>query len=572
MTDDIDLDAFQRSGPFPGDPNGDYPTLHDWQPLRSGSAIRLSGNVRNHPNLPDGEIITSPLRDIACDRSWCRTFNTLYLLGQQAAAKAVPDVEPLPLLLRLLLAEDWVSAAKIARDGTIPHRSLLDLQANSDFTEIWTNADAMSVLEGQRRAAAILDRIADGAMPYAVVNAWHALAANTSSPFTCVSTVAAGAAAYDRWYATRPKDETAQHLRRNLNGWRGLADDNRRPPSNLEPDQFKLARTLGEKTIREENGQNEDAVDGQATTLRKSAPAPEVRKPEPPRAQPGLVVIRGLGGNTLTVIGREVRNEFRKIIGATMPLVETPVLATARQTLVREFPHCDAAIDAILGDLKGRTIKWRPTLLVGSPGAGKSRLANRIPQVLGLPEPQRFDAAGSSDNAFGGTPRRWSSGEPSIPLEAVRRSGIANACVILEEAEKCGTSRVSGRFSDSVLPFLETTTSRVYPDPYIEAPCDLSQLNYLATANNELDLPAPLRDRFRLLRIPEPGPEHLSALSDTLLKEIAADRGISPAWATPLDGDEMEIATRLWPGGSIRRLRSVLEIIFSRRDERALTH
>jgi hypothetical protein len=88
MTDGIDLDSFQRPGEFPGDPNGDYPTLHDWKPLRSGSAIRLSGSVRNHPDLPDGEIVTSPLRDIACDRSWCRTFNTLYLLGEQSAQRS----------------------------------------------------------------------------------------------------------------------------------------------------------------------------------------------------------------------------------------------------------------------------------------------------------------------------------------------------------------------------------------------------------------------------------------------------------------------------------------------------
>jgi len=134
VTDDIDLDYFQRPGPFPGDPTGDYPILHDWKPLRSGSAVRLSGSVRNHPDLPDGEIVTSPLRDIACDRSWCRTFNTLYLLGEQSAQKVTADEPPraLPLLLRLLLAEDWSSAAKIACDGMMPHSLLLDIAGPSE--------------------------------------------------------------------------------------------------------------------------------------------------------------------------------------------------------------------------------------------------------------------------------------------------------------------------------------------------------------------------------------------------------------------------------------------------------
>ena len=212
MTDDIDLNTLQRPGPFPADPHGDYPTLHDWKPLRFGSGMCLTGYVRGHSRLPDGPIQTSALREIACDRSWCRTLNTLYLLGEQAAGKAAAD-EPLPqlpLLLRVLLAEDWVSACKIVHDGTIPYRSLLDLQANSDFTEIWINADAMPLSEGQRRAAAVHSRVADGEMPNTVVDAWQALAAETSSPDTCRLTAMAGSAAYDRWYARAGEDKTAQ--------------------------------------------------------------------------------------------------------------------------------------------------------------------------------------------------------------------------------------------------------------------------------------------------------------------------------------------------------------------------
>ena len=242
MTDDIDLTAFQRSGPFPEDPDGDHPTLHNWKPVRIGSGVCLVGMVRGHFRLPDGEIQTSALREIAFDRSWCRTRNTLYRLGSRAAEKSAADKE-LPLLLRVLLAKDWREASRIACDAMMPHRRLLDLQANSDFVEIRLNADAMSVFEGQRRAAAIFASIADGAMPHGVVDAWQAVAAETSSPCTCAPTAAAGAAAYDRWYATRPEDVTASSLRRNIAGWRGLADDDRRPLSNVEPDQFKANRS-----------------------------------------------------------------------------------------------------------------------------------------------------------------------------------------------------------------------------------------------------------------------------------------------------------------------------------------
>src|SRR3954451_23292009 len=171
MADDLDLKIWERPGRFPADPNGSYPTLHGWKPLRFGFDIRLSGSVRNHPRFPDGEIITSPLREIACDRSWAKTMNTLYLLGEQALAKTAADesLPPLPPLLRVLLAADWPQASKIACDALLPYRPLLDQQANADFAEIRLNADAMSVFEGQRRASAIFARIADGAMPHSVV-------------------------------------------------------------------------------------------------------------------------------------------------------------------------------------------------------------------------------------------------------------------------------------------------------------------------------------------------------------------------------------------------------------------
>jgi len=161
MADDIDLDALQHSGPFPADPQGSYPTLHDWRPVRVGSAICLTGSVRGHGRLLDGEIRTSALRAIACDRSWAKTVNTLYLLGEQAAESTSADeaLPPLPLLLQVMLADTWIRAAKIVVDATMDHRPLLDQQAHSDFCEVWLNADAMPVHEGQRRAAAVHSRI-----------------------------------------------------------------------------------------------------------------------------------------------------------------------------------------------------------------------------------------------------------------------------------------------------------------------------------------------------------------------------------------------------------------------------
>ena len=70
----------------------------------------------------------------------------------------------------------------------------------------------------------------------------------------------------------------------------------------------------------------------------------------------------------------------------------------------------------------------------------------------------RFDGAGSADNAFGGTPRRWSSGEHCVPLEAVRRARAANPIVCVDEIDKCGHSRHNGSLDHALLPLSSRRT------------------------------------------------------------------------------------------------------------------
>jgi hypothetical protein len=284
-------------------------------------------------------------------------------------------------------------------------------------------------------------------------------------------------------------------------------------------------------------------------------------------SRPSAVVFNQVG-NANTGEGKKVAKELDELTGKALPLVPVPDLTLARATLRAEFPYAAGVIDRILLDLAPRShVRIRPTILVGSPGSGKSRFARRLLNVLNVPH-DVVPCGGISDGAFAGTARRWSTGEPSLPVALITRYRIAGPGAVLDEIEKVGTSRHNGQAHDALLAFLEQETACRFHDPYVQAPCDLSRVTWLMTANTIDGLSAPLRDRCRVIPFPEAGRDHLAILSHQIIAELLAEQGLDHRWASPLDEIEFKVVTRVWPGGSLRKLRRVIEVILASRSVR----
>jgi ATP-dependent Lon protease len=302
-----------------------------------------------------------------------------------------------------------------------------------------------------------------------------------------------------------------------------------------------------------------------------SEPEPETEPPDEPAAiGDRIVVLPRVGGLINTNSGREATAAFASIAGIPLNRVRTPDIEKVRVALRKEFPHFVLQIETLLADLANTEfVKFRSTLLLGTFGVGKSRFVRKLCHAVGIPL-HRYDGANASDNVFGGTPRRWASGQPSVPLEAVRESGIANPAVIIDELDKAGISTLHGSLANALLPFLEEETAARYPDGYALADCNLAHVSFLATANDIGAIPLALRDRFRLLQLPEPRPEHLPALARSLVRDIAAESGGDARWFPDLDVEELVAVGTLWRGGSLRRLRAIVERMLSYREKRAV--
>ena len=162
---------------------------------------------------------------------------------------------------------------------------------------------------------------------------------------------------------------------------------------------------------------------------------------------------------------REIILPLKAAINVALPLVPVPPLHEVRNQLLFEFPYAEHVIDFALADLVGRrTVQFRPLLLVGEPGGGKSRFVRRVAEILnvGMLANGREPLDGA---VFAGTDKRWYAAEPCHPFLAIARAKQANPIVLIDELEKAGTRNDYGRFWDCLLAFLEPETASRYPDP-----------------------------------------------------------------------------------------------------------
>lgn len=175
---------------------------------------------------------------------------------------------------------------------------------------------------------------------------------------------------------------------------------------------------------------------------------------------------------------------------------------------------------------------------IGLVGTGKTSIAYSIAESLGRPI-VRIPFGGLGDTAILRGTSRAKDGEPGQIIKAVSWAKVSNPVILLDEIDRVAQeTRVD--IMGVLVELLDPAQNQAFLDHYLDFPFDLSQVLFIATANNTANIATAVLDRLEPIQMPSYSDEEkLTIGKDYLLPKALDEAGI--------DKDLLKIDTACWP-------------------------
>lgn len=185
------------------------------------------------------------------------------------------------------------------------------------------------------------------------------------------------------------------------------------------------------------------------------------------------------------------------------------------------------------------TVRAPAIFLVGLVGTGKTTFAYSLASVLGrrfarIP----FGGLGSARDLRGKS-RLFAEAEPGAIVKALRDAGSMNPVILLDEIDRVGAEERAD-IMGVLVELLDPTQNNRFLDHYLDYPLDLSQVLFVATANNTTNVATAVLDRLELIQMPSyTDEEKIHIAAEYLLPSALKEAGLLPT--------QLTIEPAVWP-------------------------
>lgn len=240
-------------------------------------------------------------------------------------------------------------------------------------------------------------------------------------------------------------------------------------------------------------------------------------------------------------------------------------LADARKILDEDHYGLDKVKKRILQQIAVMNLKKKQQgsilLFEGAPGTGKTSIGKSIARALGR-EYVRVSLGGVSDEAdIRGHRRTYIGAMPGRIMDGIRKSGVSNPVMVLDEVDKLSHS-YNGDPSSALLEVLDPEQNNTFTDHYMNVPYDLSNVLFICTANTLDTIPRPLLDRMEVIHFNGYTPdEKLQIAREHLIPKAMEATGI-PKGQLQIDDDTINKVIADYTGeAGVRGLRKRFDTI-----------